>query len=90
MKGRTCLHAERTRSLAAIRLLSVQHMVAGVVIPAGLRCAHPATWRSKLLKVAATIVPSTRRILLQLAAQWPFREEYHAVGRRALLMPSGP
>lgn len=60
-------------------------------LPEELRAAQPATWRSKLIKVAATVVQSTRRVLVQLAAQWPFWDHYWAVGKRSLqLQPAGP
>jgi hypothetical protein len=60
-------------------------------VPEELRAAQPATWRSKLIKVAATVVQSTRRVLVQLAAQWPFWDHYWAVGKRSLqLQPAGP
>ena len=59
-------------------------------IPEELRHAQPATWRSKLIKVAATVIASTRRVLIQLAGNWPFLDFYRAVARRASLMPAGP
>lgn len=59
-------------------------------VPDELRTAQPDTWRSRLIKVAATITQSCRRIIVELAAQWPFTPLYHAVSRRALLAPSGP
>jgi len=59
-------------------------------IPDELRRAQPATWRSKLIKVAATVVTTTRRVLIQLAGHWPFGDCYHAVARRAHAMPAGP
>lgn len=60
------------------------------VVPVELRRAQPATWRSKLIKVAATVVQSTRRVVVQLPAQWPFWDLYRAVAGRAALMPAGP
>lgn len=68
-------------------------------VPGELRNAQPATWRSKLIKVAAVIVQSTRRIAVYLAAQWPYWPLYRSVGRRAIelpmplcpsVMPAGP
>jgi hypothetical protein len=53
-------------------------------VPAGLRVARPQTWRTRLIKVAATITQSTRRVVVSLAAQWPYWEAYQAVSRRAL------
>jgi len=40
--------------------------------------------------VAAVIVQSTRRILVKLAAHWPWWPLYQAVGRRALSFSCGP
>ena len=59
-------------------------------IPEVLRKAQPGTWRAKLIKVAATVTQSCRRIVVALAAQWPFVSLYTAVSRRALLAPSAP
>lgn len=59
-------------------------------IPAQLRRARPATWRSKLIKVAATVVQTSRRVVIQLATQWPFWDLYTAVSRRATLPSPGP
>jgi len=59
-------------------------------IPEELRRAQPATWRSKLIKVAATILITTRRVIVQLASHWPFAGFYDAVGKRAQAMPAGP
>lgn len=35
---------------------------------------HPCTWRTHVIKVAARIVVSSRRIVLELAASWPHLE----------------
>jgi hypothetical protein len=59
-------------------------------VPEELRHAQPGTWRSKLIKVAATVIASTRRVVVQLAGNWPFLDFYRAVARRASLMPAGP
>ncbi len=59
-------------------------------VPDVLRKGQPCTWRTKLIKVAATVTQSCRRIVVELAGQWPFTSLYHAVSRRALLAPSGP
>jgi hypothetical protein len=42
-------------------------------IPQGLQHAQPAAWRSRLIKVAACVIQSPRRILVQLSAHWPHR-----------------
>lgn len=54
-------------------------------VPRELRVAQPQTWRSRVIKVAALVVQTTRRVVLRLAAQWPHWEDYLAVSRRALL-----
>jgi len=59
-------------------------------VPEALRNAQPATWRTRLIKVAATVTESCRRIVVTLASQWPFAEFYHAVSRRAHLTPGVP
>ena len=56
-------------------------------VPEELRTARPDTWRSKIIKVAATIVQTTRRIVIELSASWPFWELLARVGRRALREP---
>jgi len=43
-----------------------------------------------LIKVAATVSQSCRRIVVTLAGQWPFVDLYHAVSRRAHLCPGVP
>jgi hypothetical protein len=40
---------------------------------------HPATWRTRLIKVAAEVVVSTRRVLVRLASNWPYLPHYAAV-----------
>jgi hypothetical protein len=40
---------------------------------------HPCTWRSLLIKVAAEVVVSTRRILVRLSAAWPYLDWYRRV-----------
>lgn len=46
---------------------------------------HPCTWRTHVIKVAARIVVSTRRLVLQVSASWPhlkyFREVAEAIAR---------
>jgi hypothetical protein len=37
---------------------------------------HPCTWRSLLIKVAAEVTVSTRRILVRLSAAWPYLDWY--------------
>jgi hypothetical protein len=59
-------------------------------IPAELRNAQPATWRSRLIKVAATVVQSARRIVVAIAGQWPHWASYVTVSRRSGAIPVGP
>lgn len=40
---------------------------------------QPCTWRLLLIKVAAEVVISTRRILVRLSASWPFLDYYRHV-----------
>lgn len=42
-------------------------------VPSGaeLRRAQPATWRLRLIKVAAEVIVSARRILIRLSSAWP-------------------
>jgi hypothetical protein len=40
---------------------------------------HAETWRMRLIKVAAQIVVSTRRVLVRLSGSWPFLNHYRAV-----------
>lgn len=55
----------------------------GERIPAEPRTAQPATWRSRLIKAAATIVHSAWRIVVALAGQGPNWPTYIAVARRS-------
>jgi len=58
--------------------------------PAELRTAQPATWRTRLIKVAATVVQSARRVVVALAGQWPHWATYHAVAFRGGAVPAAP
>ena len=73
---RLLLHA------AAYNLLNALRDDEGV--PQELRAAQPQTWRTRVIKVAAVVVQSTRRVVLRLAAQWPHWDLYLAVARRAV------
>lgn len=50
-------------------------------VPRELQAAQPQTWRSRLVKVAAVVVQTTRRVTIRLAAQWPHWDLYQAVAR---------
>jgi hypothetical protein len=48
---------------------------------------QPCTWRSLLIKVAAEVVVSSRRILVRLSASWPYLDWYH---RLCVFLGSAP
>lgn len=49
-----------------------------------LRVGQPQTWRLHLIKVAAQVIQSARRIVIQLAGQWPWWPYYRTVSGHAL------
>jgi hypothetical protein len=59
-------------------------------VPQVLRVGQPCTWRTHVIKVAAVIVQSSRRVLVKLAAHWPWWTMYRAVGNRTLSFSAGP
>lgn len=59
-------------------------------LPEVLRVGQPCTWRLKLVKVAAEVVQTTRRIVVKLAANWPWQALYESVAARALAFSSSP
>jgi hypothetical protein len=59
-------------------------------LPEVLRVGQPCTWRTYVIKVAAVIVQSTRRIVVKLAGNWPWWPMYQAVGVRSLNFSCGP
>jgi hypothetical protein len=59
-------------------------------LPQELRVGQPCTWRTRLIKVAATVVQSARRVVVKLAGNWPWWESYQAVARRSLNFSCGP
>lgn len=59
-------------------------------VPQELRVAQPQTWRTRVIKVAAVVLRTTRRVVLRLAAQWPHWNDYLVVARRALTALPGP
>lgn len=73
---------------AAMNLLNAMRDDSSV--PEGLRLGQPCTWRTCVIKVAAVIVVSTRRVLVKLASHWPYWHLYQAAGRRALSFSCGP
>lgn len=51
---------------------------------------QPATWRRLLIKVAATVIVSCRRIVLRLSASWPHRDFFEQIGHHVSSRPAGP
>jgi hypothetical protein len=45
---------------------------------------QPCTWRTRLVKVAALVYESTRRVVVRLSASWPYLGHYEHVSQRAL------
>lgn len=50
--------------------------------------SHPCTWRSLLVKAAAEILVSARRILVRLSASWPHADLFAHVCRRLDQLPN--
>jgi hypothetical protein len=40
---------------------------------------QPCTWRTRLIKVAAIVRESTRRVVVQLSSSWPYLDHYRRV-----------
>jgi hypothetical protein len=45
---------------------------------------QPCTWRTRLIKVGATVRESTRRVVVQLSSSWPYLEHYYRVAEQLL------
>lgn len=45
---------------------------------------QPCTWRTRLIKVAARILQTSRRVVVQLSASWPYLDFFRKVGQRVL------
>jgi hypothetical protein len=43
---------------------------------------QPCTWRTRLIKVAGRVRESTRRVVVQLSASWPYLHHYRQVAQR--------
>jgi hypothetical protein len=43
---------------------------------------QPCTWRTRLIKVAATVRESTRRVVVQLSSSWPYLNHYRQVAEQ--------
>jgi hypothetical protein len=48
---------------------------------------HPCTWRTRLIKVAARVRETSRRVCIELSASWPYLEHFRRVGQRILQRP---
>ena len=46
---------------------------------------QPCTWRTRLIKVAALVYESTRRVVVRLSASWPYLGQYGYVSQRVLM-----
>jgi hypothetical protein len=46
--------------------------------------AHPGTWRTRLIKVAAEVIVSTRRILVRVSGSWPYWRHDQAIADAVL------
>ena len=49
---------------------------------------QPCTWRTRLIKVAACVSETTRRVVVRLSSTWPYLEHYRRVSTH--LLTSGP
>jgi len=45
---------------------------------------QPCTWRTRLIKVAATVVERSRRVIVQLSISWPYLNHYQKVCQQIL------
>jgi hypothetical protein len=45
---------------------------------------QPGTWRTRLIKVAARVCQTTRRVWVELSSSWPYLEHYRQIGQRLL------
>jgi hypothetical protein len=72
--------------VAAMNLLNAQRD--DWELPEVLRKGQPCTWRTQVIKVAAQIIQSTRRVVVKIAANWPWWGMYEAVAGRALRLLS--
>lgn len=57
-------------------------------LPPVLRHGQPCTWRSMVIKVAATVIQSTRRVVVKLSGNWPWWHFYQLVAERSNIFRS--
>jgi hypothetical protein len=48
---------------------------------------QPCTWRTRLIKVAALVYESSRRVVVRLSGSWPYLGHYQQVSQRILASP---
>ena len=46
---------------------------------------QPCTWRTRLIKVAASVFETTRRVVVQLSSSWPYLSHYQQVSQQILI-----
>jgi len=51
---------------------------------------HPCTWQTRLIKVAARVRQTARRIVVELSGCWPYLDEYARVSDRVLAVAAPP
>jgi hypothetical protein len=49
--------------------------------------AQPCTWRTRLIKVAARVRETTRRVLVELSSSWPYLKHFQQASRHVLSVP---
>jgi hypothetical protein len=49
---------------------------------------QPTTWRLLLIKVAASVIVSCRRIVVRLSGSWPNREFFERISRHVSSRPA--
>ena len=57
-------------------------------LPEILQKGQPCTWRSMVIKVAATVIQSTRRVVVKLAGNWPWWHLYQSTAERSNIFHS--
>lgn len=48
---------------------------------------QPATWQTRLMKVAVTVSVTTRRVLVKISGSWPYLEHFRMVSGQILSVP---
>ena len=50
---------------------------------------QPCTWRTRLIKVAARVRETTRRVLVELSSSWPYLKQFQQASRQVLTAARG-